>query len=145
MFLEELNKKECIAFVNLIHALANIDEVFSEKERELIDDYIRELNLTKDAIGELTFDGAVQEVAKSTDRSKNIIYFELFGVALVDGEFDNKEIEFLNSLASKIGISAKKQQDFIDYFKTVQETYDSTFVDYESKLASLEELAKKLI
>ncbi|MCT8977042.1 TerB family tellurite resistance protein [Clostridium sp. CX1] len=145
MFLKELNKKERIAFINLVHALSNVDEVFSNHEKELIDEYLEELSLDNESIEKLTLESAAKELIDSSDRAKNIIYFELFGVALIDGEFDKKEIEFLNTLASKLNISLKKQQDFINYFKTVKEAYDGTFVNYESKLDELEKLARELI
>jgi tellurite resistance protein len=145
MFLNELNKKESIAFVNLVETLAKIDDVFAQSEKELINEYIEELSLTNETIEELAFESSVKELSSSTDRVRNIIYFELIGLALADGSYDEKEVKFLNDLAVQFNISTKKQKDFINYFKMVKEVYDSTFVDYESKIESLKKSAMDLL
>ncbi|MBC2580480.1 hypothetical protein [Clostridium sp. DJ247] len=145
MFLNELSKRESIAFVNLVEALANIDEVFAENEKDLVKEYIEELSLDGKTIEKLTVELALKELKTSTDRVKNIIYFELLGLALIDGEYDQKEIDFLDNLAVNLSISSKKQQEFINYFKTVKETYEITFVNYENKLESLKKAALDLL
>lgn len=145
MLLNELNKKESIAFINLVKTLATIDEVFAENEKNLINEYIEELSLVNETIENLQFESAVKELAASKDRIKNIIYFELVGLALSDGEYEEKEVEFLNNIAAEFNISSKKQQDFINYFKLVKRTYDSTLVDYESKLQLLKKSAMDLL
>lgn len=145
MFLDELNKEESVVFVNLVQLLANVDEVFAENEKNLIDDYMDELSLTNENVKSLSFQEAVSELKTSTDRIKNIIYFELVGLAISDGSYDSKEIEFLNKLACEFNISKDKQQDFLDYFKKVKDTYEITCVEYESKIESLKKLALSLL
>lgn len=145
MFLNELSKKESIAFVNLVEILAKIDGVFAQKEKDLLNEYIEELSLTNETLQNLDFESVVRELEASTDRVKNIIYLELFGLALVDGSYEEEEVQFLKGLAAKFNISHQKQQDFINYFKMVKETYDSVFVDYESKLESIEKTAMDLL
>lgn len=145
MFLNELNKKEAIDFINIVETLAKIDDTFAQSEKELISEYIEELSLTNETIENLDFESSVKELVSSTDRIRNIIYFELVGLALADGSYDEKEVEFLNNLAVKFNISTKKQKEFIDYFKIVKEVYESTFVDYESKIESLKKAAMDLL
>lgn len=145
MFLNELNKKECMAFVNLVEILANIDEVFAQNEKDLINEYIEELSLANEIIEKLTFESAAKELNVSTDRVKNIIYFELLGLALIDGEFDKKEVDFLSGLASKLNITSIKQQEFINYFKTVKEELDGMFINCEGKIESLQKSAMDLL
>lgn len=145
MFLNELNKKESIAFINLVELLAKSDNLFAKNEKSLINDYIVELSLKDEEIPDLSFDKVIEHFKNSTSRIKNIVYLELTGLALIDGSFDKEEIKFLNAIAGQFNISKEKQQDFIDYFKIVQEKYDSTFIDAEGKLKSLKELAQKLL
>ncbi|WML33122.1 hypothetical protein [Clostridium sp. OS1-26] len=145
MFLSEFNKKEAVAFVNLVEVLANIDQVFAENEKELLEEYIEELSLSKEEIKKLDFESAIKELEGSTDRIKNIIYFELLGLALSDGSYDEKEIQFLMGLAARFNITIEKQQEFINYFKMVKEAYDSTFINYESKLEHLKKIALDII
>ncbi|AWI06227.1 hypothetical protein [Clostridium drakei] len=145
MFLEEFNKKESVVFINLVQLLANADEILAENEKNLIADYMKELSLTNENIKSLSFQESISELKASTDRIKNIIYFELVGVAISDGSYGSKEIEFLNKLACEFNISKDKQQDFLDYFKKVKDTYDITCVDYKSKIESLKKLALSLL
>ncbi|KZL91082.1 TerB family tellurite resistance protein [Clostridium magnum] len=145
MFLNELNKKEAIDFIKIVETLAKIDDTFAQSEKELLSEYIEELSLTNETIESLDFEASVKELVSSTDRIRNIIYFELVGLALADGSYDEKEVEFLNNLAVQFDISTKKQKEFIDYFKIVKEVYESTFVDYESKIESLKKAAMDLL
>lgn len=145
MFLNELNKKEAIDFIKIVETLAKIDDTFAQSEKELLSEYIEELSLTNETIESLDFEASVKELVSSTDRIRNIIYFELVGLALADGSYDEKEVEFLNNLAVQFNISTKKQKEFIDYFKIVKEVYESTFVDYESKIESLKKAAMDLL
>lgn len=145
MFLEEFNKKESVVFINLVQLLANADEILAENEKNLIADYMKELSLTNENIKSLSFQESISELKASTDRIKNIIYFELVGVAISDGAYDSKEIEFLNKLACEFNITKDKQQDFLDYFKKVKDAYDITCVDYKSKIESLRKIALSLL
>lgn len=145
MFLNELNKKEAIAFVSLIENLSKVDKVYSECEKELINKYIKELSLPTEGREVLTFDLAIKELHDSSNRIKNIIYFELVGVALLDGLYADKELEFLNNLAAYFNISKEKQSAYEGYFRKVKYTFDITVVEPEAKIHEIEALAEKLL
>jgi hypothetical protein len=145
MFLNELNKKEATAFVSLVENLAKVDEVYSDCEKELISNYIEELSLTDEGRKVLTFESAVKELNDSTGRIQNIIYFELLGVALLDGLYENKELAFLNKLATNFNISKEKQKAYEGYFKKVKFAYDITASDSEAKIKEIEILVDKLL
>jgi hypothetical protein len=145
MFLKELNKKDAMAFVSLVENLAKVDQLYSAVEKELIKDYIEELSLNTEAREELSFDAAIKKLEGSTERVKNIIYFELVGLALVDGSYEDKEIEFLKNVACSFNISEEKQVAYVDYFKRVTEVFDITVVDYEGKIKAIETAAMELL
>jgi len=145
MFLNELSKKEAIAFVSLIENLSNIDKVYAESEKDLVNSYVEEFSLPAENREVLSFEAAVTMLNDSSSRIKNIVYFELVGVALVDGLYEDKELEFLNNLAALFNISKKKQIAYVDYFKKVKETFDITVVDSEAKILALETAAMKLL
>jgi uncharacterized tellurite resistance protein B-like protein len=145
MFLKELNKKDAMAFVGLVENLAKVDQVYSEVEKDLIKDYIEELSLNTEARKEVSFDAAIKELEGSTERAKNIIYFELVGLALVDGSYEDKEIEFLKNVACLFNINKEKQVAYVDYFKRVTEVFDITVVDYEGKIKAMEAAAMDLL
>lgn len=145
MFLNELNKSESVAFINLVKNLALIDNEFSKKEEELINEYKEELKLTSEELKELSFDASILELAGSSLRIKNIIYFELTGLALVDGIFEKKEEDFLDALARSFEITLDKQLSYLDFFKQVKDFYDITFDEYESKIDKLNKKALALL
>ena len=95
MFLNELKKDEGIAFIKLVKQLANIDETFSKEEKDLYIDYLKELNLKESDINDSKIEDVFTLLSVSNDRSKEIIYFELVVLALIDGEYEEKEVEFL--------------------------------------------------
>lgn len=145
MFLNELKKNEAIAFINLVGQLADVDDLFSAKEDALTKDYISELSLSNEILNNLTFDEALKNLENSNIRIKSIIYFELIGLALVDGTFSVEEFEFLKKIAANFKITPKKQSEFMNYFKEVKNIYDNSFVAYTSNIETLNEKALKLL
>jgi hypothetical protein len=145
MFLHELNKEESIAFINLVKEFANVDEIFANEEKNLIDDYIKELSLEECNVYKLTLEEIEKALRGSSDRVKKIIYFELVGLALVDGEYEHKEKVFLNNLAYSFNIGLARRLEFMDFFRHVKSIYDFTVVDYNNKIELLKEHAEKIL
>ncbi|MHC1681760.1 MAG: hypothetical protein AB6733_02210 [Clostridiaceae bacterium] len=145
MFLKELNKEEATTFISLIKNLAVIDNMFSKKEKELIEDYKSDLNLSDDDIKELSFEESISKLDSSSVRAKNIIYFELTGLALVDGVFDKEEEVFLDNIAKAFEISLDKQLSYLDFFKQVKDFYDIALDNYDSFLEKLNQKALALL
>ncbi|MGL5351773.1 MAG: hypothetical protein ACRDA5_00460, partial [Clostridium sp.] len=116
MFLNELNENESVAFVNVVSEFANVDNTFAKEEKEVLKGYLEELNLNEDVIGKVNFEEALQILDDSKDRIKKIIYFELIGLALVDGEYQEAEVDFLDNIASRFTISRAKKIAFANYF-----------------------------
>lgn len=145
MFLNELNKNEALAFVNLVKNFATVDEVFAKEEEELINDYIEELNLKGLEVAKDSLESSVNTLKSSSDRNKNIVFFELVGLALVDGSYDEKEIIFLNNLAKDFGISEIKVNSYINFFHEVQLLYTVTFSNIDEKIEELKNKANTLL
>lgn len=145
MFLNELNEKESVAFVNLVSEFANVDNTFAKEEKEVLDGYLEELNLNKDVIGKVPFNEAIETLNGSTQRIKNIVYFELVGIALVDGEYEEKEIDFLDGIAEEFGISRVKKIAIANYFYNFTDVYKFSVVESENKIELLKEQAEAII
>ncbi|MBL4930760.1 hypothetical protein [Clostridium paridis] len=145
MFLNELNIIESKAFVNLVRELANLDEIFAKEEEKLIEEYIDELTLRDQDIEKQSLEEIKDVFNSSTDRIKKIVFFELIGLALVDGEFEHKEEVFLKELAHDFNISFSRMLAFVDFFRNIKSVYDFTVVDYESKIKLIKEYAERLV
>ncbi|WP_160686155.1 hypothetical protein [Clostridium sp. C2-6-12] len=145
MFLNELSKSEGIAFMQLVKILANSDNVFAKEEQTLYDDYLEELNLKENEIFAVHPDSIYESLKDSSERNKNIIYFELIGLALIDGEYEEKEVDFLEEVGEKLEIKRNKRISFANYFHNFVDVYSFSVVDAESKISLLKEQAEKLL
>ena len=145
MFLNELNEKEAVAFINLVNQFANVDEVFAKEEKELIKEYLEELNIDKEKVGSLEYDEVMNELKSLTNRKKSIIYFELVGLALVDGEYGEKEVDFLDKIAVSLDIRRDKKIAFANYFFNFKEIYDFSVVEADNKIQLLKDEAEALL
>ena len=145
MFLNELSSQEAIAFLNLVENFAKVDKVFATEEEELIKDYVKELNVNNSEMLSVNIDTAIDRLTESSTRIKNIVFFELVGLALIDGEYEEAEIKFLNNLADKFSITKEKFNSFVDFFIDVKLVYDLTFSKAEEKIEDLESRAEALL
>ncbi|MDU4937494.1 MAG: hypothetical protein E6X34_03440 [Clostridium sp.] len=145
MFLTELNTEEASAFLSLVTQFAKVDETFAKEEKRLIADYLDELNLKEEDIKDLSYEEIIDVLKKSKNRIKSIVYFELVGLALVDGEYGDKEIDFLDKIAVSLDIRRDKKIAFANYFFNFKEIYDFSVVEAESKIELLKEEAEALL
>ena len=145
MFLDELNEKESISFINVVKNFALVDNVFAEQEKELIENYIEELHLEGKDLSSTNLEEGIKVLESSTDKIKRIVLFELAGLALIDGEFEDKEIKFIANLSDRLGVSRARVQAFFNYMVNLFEVYKFTTVDSESKLELLKEEAEELL
>ena len=145
MFLNELSKNEGIAFMQLVKDLANSDNTLAKEEKNLYNDYLKELNINESEIPDINLNSVYETLKNSSERSKNIIYFELIGLALIDGEYDEKEVDFLEEIARNLDIKRNKRISFANYFYNFVDVYGFSVVDAESKITLLKEQAEKLL
>lgn len=144
MFLNELNKNEAIAFVNLVSQFANIDNNFAKEEKEVIKDYLKELSLNKDEVGSESLEEVLSTLKLSEDRIKRIMYFELVGLALVDDEYEERESDFLDNMAKELNISRSQRISIANFFYNHADIYSLKAIKDEQKKKSLKEQAEKL-
>ncbi|MGL5149601.1 MAG: hypothetical protein ACRC7N_03385 [Clostridium sp.] len=145
MFLNELNKNEAIAFLNLVDIFSKVDNVLANEEKELIEDYKEELEIKSEEISNISYDEVIASLKESNDRNKRIVYFELVGLALVDGEYEEKEVDFLDKLAVDLNIPRDKRIAFANFFFNFKEVYDFSVVESDNKIQLLQESAEALL
>ena len=146
MFLKELNNKEAIAFINLVNEFANIDHVLAREEKRLIKDYLKELNLDLSKIGAVSYDEALEILKNSKERIKRIVYFELVGLALVDGNYGEVEVDYLDKIATDLDINRSQKIAFANYFYNFKDIHDFSVIETESKeLENLKKQAEALL
>lgn len=136
MFLKELNKEQGLAFINLVTEFALADEDIRKEEEDLIRIYIKELDLEKEDLGNLSYEEAIAAIKESAEKVKNIVYFELVRIGLVDEDCDIEEVDFLERISKDLNISRAKKIQVANCF------YNFSEKDGEAKL---EDMAKDII
>ena len=136
MFLKELNKEQGLAFINLVTEFALADENIKKEEEDLIRTYMKELNLEEEELGNLSYEESVETIKNSSEKVKNIVYFELVRIGLVDEDCDIEEVDFLEKISKDLNISRAKKIQVANCF------YNFSEKDGEAKL---EEMAKDII
>lgn len=116
MFLKELNKEEAIAFTNLMSEFVLADEEVGKGEEALMERLYNEIGFPEEELISVSFEDAINTIKSSSDRIKNITYFELIKIGLADGEYNLDEVEFLQNLGDKLEISRSKRIAFSNYY-----------------------------
>lgn len=145
MFLKELNKDESMCFLNLVSIFAKVDNKFAKEEKVLVDEYREELGIHTEEIKTIEYDEIINILKESSDRLKKIIYFELVGLALVDGEYEDEEIDFLEKIAAEFNITRAKKFAIANYFYNFKDVYDFTTVDADNNIELLKDQAEAII
>ncbi len=124
MLLDELSLEEKKAFWNIANALASVDGRVMEEE-SILQQYNEEMGVNFAFI-----DASLVNVSKELEsiksgslRSRKIVYFELFGVAYADTEFDDKEKAILDKVSHGLGISDDIREVLEKSVTTIYDTY----------------------
>ncbi|WP_415290044.1 hypothetical protein [Clostridium perfringens] len=136
MFLKELNKEQGLAFINLVTEFALADENIKKEEEDLIRTYMKELDLEEEELGNLSYEESIETIKNSSEKVKNIVYFELVRIGLVDEDCDIEEVDFLEKISKDLNISRAKKIQVANCF------YNFSEKDGEAKL---KEMAKDII
>ncbi|BFK81895.1 hypothetical protein [Clostridium baratii] len=146
MFLKEFNKEEAKAFINLVNQFANIDDNFVKEEEKLIKEYKNELNLEEDYELILAYDEVISILRRSSERIKKIVYFELVGLALIDGNYEDIEVDFLDKIAIDLDINRSIKIEFANFFYNFKEVSELSLAEIKAKdIDNLEEKARALL
>ena len=146
MFLKEFNKEEAKAFINLVNQFANIDDNFVKEEEKLIKEYKNELNLEEDYELILAYDEVISILRRSSERIKKIVYFELVGLALIDGNYEDIEVDFLDKIAIDLDINRSIKIEFANFFYNFKEISELSLAEIKAKdIDNLEETARALL
>lgn len=136
MLLKELNEKESQAFLKLATEFISVDGNIDVKEKQIIDRYSKALNITN-AVNSMEVDDAKKVLVEASERVKNIVYFELLGLALVDGEYENTEIDFLEDLSNAFGIDRASKFRYANFYYDIDKIKDLSEEELDEKLKNI--------
>lgn len=122
-------------FLQLAVVAAKANGKFDETEQEMLIKFANEMNIEPKSESDKSFDELVDELAKiSSKKEKKIILFEAIGILNSDGEFDEKEAEYLANVAKKFDISKEDLEYMMSLVSYYIELFDEivyTVVDEE--------------
>lgn len=109
MYLNLLKDNEKELFLEMVYYLAVADGNYSDSEKLMMKEYCKEMQVE---ILHGTIKRTVEEILdeinnKSDEKAKRIFIFELVGLALVDGCYDESEKEFINKIADKFSVNGQ--------------------------------------
>lgn len=125
MYLSGLSEKQKNLFLELAYQLALIDNDYSEKEKIMIKSYCDEMGMEVPAAIRA---GSIEETIAvmnngCTALEKRIIAFEMLGLAMVDGNYDEAERRVLDEIMRVFEVGedfAQKSEKLLDEYIGIQ-------------------------
>lgn len=112
MFLNQLNQKEKETFMSLSVHVANSNGILADEEKEMIQEYCREMGLDsfneKDAV---PMEDVLTVFKQSDLHIRKIVLFEILGLAYADGEYEDTEDDFIIQFATAIGLNKETVEE----------------------------------
>ncbi len=131
MYLTLLNENEKAVFLGMAYNLAIVDGDYSKAEKNIIDGYCQELQIV---FNEKTMikpmDDLIKNIAQnSSEKTKKIIIFELIGLAMADGNYDNNERKIVANMETEFGVFG----NFADTCESILNEY----ITFQNRINSL--------
>ncbi len=137
MLLKELNKEQLKYFMKIINEFVTVDSNLAKEEEELIERYLKKLEISREDISKISTEEAMNYLCSAEIKIKKIVYFELLGIALIDGEYETSEVDYLEDIATKFEIKRAEKIAFANYYFDYDNMIKLSDEDKTSKLAKL--------
>jgi hypothetical protein len=126
MYLNKLNSEQKELFLDLcIHASMSNNN-FAAEEKATIEAYCVEMQISPVRYtAKTTVEEAVNRMLEiSTEEELRIVLLEISALIISDHVYDEREQEFMNSLAAKIGVSENRLGEMLDCLKELTGVYN---------------------
>ena len=149
MLLDELTMEEKKAFWNIANVLASVDGRVME-EVSILNQYNEEMGVNFAFIDASLVDvkKEIESIKSSSLRSRKIVYFELFGVAYADTDFNDNEKAVLDEVSAGIYAIMEKNYGNVDikpYVKDMLEAFKNKGVKMCIASATNSDLASRVL
>ena len=124
MLLDELTMEEKKAFWNIANVLASVDGRVME-EVSILNQYNEEMGVNFAFIDASLVDvkKEIESIKSSSLRNRKIVYFELFGVAYADTDFNDNEKAVLDEVSAGLDIAGDVREVLEQSVRTIYDTY----------------------
>lgn len=106
MYLNLLNEEAKEVFLDLCINLAESDDDFCQKEKNLIDQFCQEMNIKHRYMAKLSLDKSLNRLNELCDeRGKRAVTAEIIGLVIADEVISDSESKILQQITEKFSIS----------------------------------------
>jgi len=131
MYLNKLELNEKQGFLNLAAIVAEANGTVEETEDYMLEMYCAEMQIEGE-VEDKSLGDVLDELKSISAESKNIIVFELIGLCLTDGRYDEKEKENIKEICDGLGVSDEKlellEKDMADYYGLITKISQDIFI-----------------
>lgn len=119
MFLNRLDNREKVAFLELAHHIARSDKDFSDLQKEIINGYCTEMQITDIEYNDKKFDLKTTLNKINSDQSQKIILLEIMALIYTDDMLHKEEKKILNIMIKKFGLSHAIADIYTQWSKSI--------------------------
>ncbi len=125
MYLNKLDKKQQDLFLDLCIHAAMTNEEFDREEREIINRYCSEMNITEPRyVPKKGFDEVCGELCECCSPTEiKIVVFETAALMLSDNIYDESEKRFMRTVARKLRLGREDYDTIIEYVEEAADIY----------------------
>jgi len=119
MFLNNLQEKEKIAFLELAHYVARSDSDFSSKQKEIIATYCFEMQIDDIQYSESDFNLERNLDKFISNQSKKIALLEIMALIYSDEKIHEEEQKVINTMLKSFKLSHGLSNLYLEWTKTI--------------------------
>ena len=119
MFLNRLDQKEKVAFLELAYYVANSDNDFSSKEEDVINSYCVEMQIDNIDFDKSNFDLDLTLSNIESSQSQKIVLLEIMALVYSDNILHQAEAKVLQSMADKFQLNPKLVSVYAEWSKAM--------------------------
>ena len=124
MYLNLLNEEAKEVFLDLCINLAESDDDFCQKEKNLIDQFCQEMNIKHRYMAKLSLDKSLNRLNELCDeRGKRAVTAEIIGLVIADEVISDSESKILQQITEKFSISHIEMEKLIGLVNELYELY----------------------
>lgn len=132
MYLTRLGKEQKELFLEITKVFVYADGVYSEQEKQVIKAYCQEMSMDDNVIQPRSTDELISEAKRICNKEAGkIIIFELIGLGMADGTYDNEERAFVSKIAGILGLSedyCKACEKAIQDYLNIQDRFNNLVI-----------------
>ena len=119
MFLNRLNQEEKVAFLELAHHIARSDNDFSNLQKEIINGYCAEMQISDIEYNDKDFNLETTLSKVNSSQSQKIILLEVMALIYSDDILHEEEQKILNTMIEKFELSHAIADVYTQWSKSI--------------------------